>query len=82
MSEIDELKSELAKIRGELVANRAAIITIFREIKELRDPEDKSRLMFKFINSGKDLGIDLEDPNVGSPTGFFTKQLLSLDSKK
>ncbi|UFT92859.1 hypothetical protein [Pectobacterium carotovorum] len=77
MSEIEEIKSELAKIRSELDSHKALFLTILRELP----PQKTSELVLKFGGSFSDLGLVETDPEKKSPI-TVTQVLFSIDKRK
>ncbi len=72
MSEIDELKEELAKVRAELHTHKALLLTILREL-----PPQNGKLLSNFGISFN----DLNDPDI-QELNTFTQILRLLNKRK
>ncbi|EKT66896.1 hypothetical protein QDQ39_02360 [Providencia rettgeri] len=73
MSEINELKAEIEKMKSELVANKILISALLIHVAGSDNLPD---LMFKIPKLTKALGVNEDDEEVQTHLGFYIKKLL------
>ncbi|EKT54631.1 hypothetical protein [Providencia rettgeri] len=73
MSEINELKAEIEKMKSELIANKILISVLLIHVAGSDNLPD---LMFKIPKLTKALGVSEDDEEVQTHLGFYIKKLL------
>lgn len=79
MSEINELKAEIEKMKSELIANKILISAL---LVHASGTGNLSELMFKISRLRKSMGISEDDEKVQTHIGFFVKKLFERDKYK
>ncbi|MDE1494505.1 hypothetical protein KKI95_16095 [Xenorhabdus bovienii] len=78
MSETEQLKAELDKVKNELAAHKVMISTLLLHIAE---PGNRMDLISKISKLTESLDMSAEK-NVGTHIGYFSKQLFELSKHK